>query len=201
MNTFRDAFTQYYSTDDIYQNLNKIKSGLGDKMKKTGTLNPSVLQMDKVGFTAKDKKVWITINSIFRQKLEAITVKPKITSSRDAYEVLYPVLKEQTEEQFWALMLNRANMVISKELISIGGITGTTVDQRVLFHKALEFKATGMILAHNHPSGNLKPSEADKEFTKKIAEGGKLLDITVFDHIIFTDNGYFSFLDEGLLKH
>jgi DNA repair protein RadC len=123
----------------------------------------------------------------------------QITSSRKAYEALKPVMVDQGQEVFWVLILDRANQVMGKQQVSMGGISGTIADPRVIFKIALDYKASSLILAHNHPSGNLKPSEADIRLTKKLKDAGKMLDIPVLDHIIFTDHSYTSFADEGLL--
>ena len=134
-----------------------------------------------------------------RRKESNQLVKPQIRSSEDAYKVMAPELMDQPTEQFWVIMLNRSNKVIHKRAISLGGVSGTVADPKVIFKKALEDLASGIILAHNHPSGNKKPSQADIDLTKKLQNSGKLLEIPVLDHIIFTDDGYFSFADEGLL--
>lgn len=125
--------------------------------------------------------------------------KPQIRSSEDAYKSITTELIDQPTEQFWVIMLNRSNKVIHKRAISLGGVSGTVADPKVIFNKALEDLASGIILAHNHPSGNKKPSQADIELTKKLQQSGRLLEIPVLDHIIYTDDGYFSFADEGLL--
>ena len=125
--------------------------------------------------------------------------KPQITSSEDAYKIISPELLDNRHEEFWILLLNRRNIVIKKQLISSGGVTGTVADPKIIFKSALEELACGIILAHNHPSGNLKPSQQDIHLTKKMTEGGRVLEIPVLDHIIFTDNGYFSFADENML--
>ena len=134
-----------------------------------------------------------------RRKESNQLVKPQIRSSEDAYKVIAPELMDQPTEQFWVIMLNRSNKVIHKRAISLGGVSGTVADPKVIFKKALDDLASGIILAHNHPSGNKKPSQADIDLTKKLQNSGKLLEIPILDHIIFTDDGYFSFADEGLL--
>lgn len=134
-----------------------------------------------------------------RRKGADIIKKMQITSSQDAYQCIMPELLDLSHEEFWLILLNRANMVLKKESISKGGISGTVADPKLIFKAALDNKASSIILVHNHPSGNLKPSEADKKLTKKVFEGGKMLDLPILDHLIFTDNGYFSFADEGLL--
>jgi DNA repair protein RadC len=125
--------------------------------------------------------------------------KDKITSSEDAYRVMQPYLLDQCIEQFWIILLNRANMVIRPELISEGGVSGTVADPKVIFKRALDKLASSIILVHNHPSGNLTPSQADLQLTRKLKEAGKNLDLPVLDHLIFTDHAYYSFADEGVL--
>lgn len=110
-----------------------------------------------------------------------------------------PELADLDHEEFWLLLLSRSNGIIKKQNISQGGISGTVADPKLIFNHALNHLASSIILVHNHPSGNKKPSEADRRLTKQLFEAGKLLEIAVLDHIIFTDNGYFSFADENLL--
>lgn len=123
----------------------------------------------------------------------------KITSSKDVFEIMNPIIGSLDHEEFWVIFLNNSNKVKFKTSLSKGGMTGTVVDIRVLFQIALEQKATGIILSHNHPSGKLKPSEADISITKKIKEAGKVMDVQVLDHVIVTEYSYYSFADEGLL--
>ncbi len=133
-----------------------------------------------------------------RRRKEANPLKrEQITCSRDAYQQLVGDLLDLKHEEFWVLFLNKANVVIKKDQISIGGVTGTVADPKLIFKRALELVATGIIIAHNHPSGNLSPSPADIQITDKMKAGGKLLDIAVLDHLIITNEGYYSFADEG----
>jgi len=106
---------------------------------------------------------------------------------------------DMQKEQFWVILLNRANRILKKEQISSGGVSGTVADPKIIFKAALDQYASSIILVHNHPSGNLKPSQADIDLTNKMKAAGKLLEIPVLDHIIFGDEGYFSFADEVLL--
>lgn len=122
-----------------------------------------------------------------------------ITSSKSVFELLQPLIGELEHEEFWIVYLNNSNKVILKNQLSKGGITGTLVDVRLVLKNALEVGATGLILAHNHPSGTLKPSEADKQITNKLKIAAESLDIKVLDHLIITENAYFSFADESLL--
>lgn len=123
----------------------------------------------------------------------------KITSSASAFELLQPILGELPHEEFWIIYMNNSNKVIQKSQLSKGGITGTLVDVRLVLKTALEVGATGLLLAHNHPSGTLKPSTADKQITEKLKIAAQSLDIKVLDHIIITETTYFSFADEGII--
>ncbi len=128
--------------------------------------------------------------------------RPKITCSKDAYEVLkesWDDSKLELVEQFKAMFTNRANKVLGIYEVSTGGIAGTVADPRLIFVAALKCIASGIIICHNHPSGNRQPSQADIDLTRKIKEAGKFLEIQLMDHIILTSEGYFSFADEGLV--
>lgn len=133
-----------------------------------------------------------------RKELEG-NEKGKITGSKDAYDLIKADLLDIAHEEFWILLLNRANRVIKKIQISQGGVAGTVADPKIIFKLALDDLASGLILAHNHPSGNLTASQADLDLTKKLKEAGKLLDIQVLDHLIVAGQKYFSFADEGLM--
>ncbi|OYD43092.1 hypothetical protein CHU00_01460 [Sphingobacterium cellulitidis] len=126
--------------------------------------------------------------------------KPVLNSSKKAYEYLKHVLEDLSHEEFWVIYLNTSCKVLDRQLIGRGGNDFTPVDIRVILRHALMNKANSIILAHNHPSGTLKPSEADKTLTKKILAAAKLMDIHVHDHLIITDQSYFSFRDEGLFN-
>jgi DNA repair protein RadC len=135
-----------------------------------------------------------------RRRKESVTVKlDKISTSKDAVEIFQPMLGDYLHEEFWILFLNRANRIIGKDAVSKGGMSGTVVDPKLVFKSALDSKASSIILCHNHPSGNIQPSEADIRLTKNLVEAGRVLEINVLDHIIVTQNGFFSFADEGLM--
>lgn len=123
----------------------------------------------------------------------------KITTSADAFAMLLPVFADLNHEEFWILILNQANYVIGKELISKGGMAGTVADPKIIFKMALEHNGAYVILSHNHPSGNLKPSQQDIAITRKLVAAGKMLDLYVLDHLIVTNKLFFSFGDEGLI--
>ena len=134
-----------------------------------------------------------------RRQLTQVSTKPKITSSQDAYACLYSLMEDLGHEEFKILLLDRSNKVTKIETVSIGGVAGTVADPKIIFRKAIEEGSSGIILAHNHPSGNLKPSQADITLTKQMVAAGKTLEINVLDHLIISEQGYFSFLDEGMM--
>lgn len=141
------------------------------------------------------------VELVYKTKVKA-SERPKITSSKDSYNLLlqcWDMDKIELQEQFKVMLLNRSNKVLGVYEVSSGGITGTVADPKLIFMAALKASACGIIISHNHPSGNLKPSRPDEELTKKIREAGRLLDIQVLDHIIITSEGYYSFADEGLI--
>lgn len=133
-----------------------------------------------------------------RRESEAIK-KQKISSSRDVVDIMQPHLSDLSHEEFWVLLLDRANNVIRRQNISTGGVSGTVVDAKIIFKLAIDQLASGMVLCHNHPSGNNKPSEEDIKLTKKIHESSKMLDINLLDHIIIAGADFFSFADEGMI--
>ncbi len=134
-----------------------------------------------------------------RRQMAGIKPRTSISSSRLAYEAIAPYLSDKAHEEFWVLYLNRANHVLDRLCVSQGGVSATFVDARLIFKKAVELLASSLILCHNHPSGQLKPSQHDLELTRKLKEGGKLLDLQVVDHLIVGTRAYISLADEGLM--
>jgi DNA repair protein RadC len=123
----------------------------------------------------------------------------QIKCSKDVHDILSPMLIDLMHEEFWILFLSRNNKVLNKIKLSQGGISGTVTDVRIIMKKAIEFLASGIIVAHNHPSGNLNPSESDTKITQKIKEAGAMLDVPLLDHLIISEREYYSFADNGLL--
>ena len=158
---------------------------------------------DLVKFNGIGKAKAIKILAAFELARRKEASKPidriKVRSSMDAFQCIAPKLSDLRHEEFWLIMLNRAHKVIRIKQISSGGVTGTVVDPKVVFKVALEELACSIILCHNHPSGNLKPSKADLSITQKIESAGKTLDIQVLDHLIIANNSYFSFSDQHLM--
>lgn len=170
-----------------------------DNLVELGKLSIKELQQVKGIGIAKAITITAALELGRRRQAAATLEKPVVKTSRDIAEYLKTLLKDYKYEVFAVLFLNQANKINHFEIISRGGITGTVADPRVILRKALEEDAVALVLSHNHPSGNLKPSRADVELTQKIKEAARYFDIRVIDHIIVSEEGYYSFSDDGLL--
>ncbi len=161
----------------------------------------SVSDLQKIKGIGEKRAVKIAaMFALARRRNESeVICKNKISKSQDAFEIFHSLMGDLPYEEFWLLLLNRANRVVRKVKISEGGISGTVVDPKKIFQICLEQHATSIILGHNHPSGAVTPSEADNKITKKIKDCGLLLDVAVLDHIIVGDDRFYSFADEGTL--
>ena len=177
----------------------EILSSVNNDLYRLSALSVKDLQKFKGIGEAKAITIVSALEMGRRRKEKETTEKPRILCSKDAYEILKPELTFLPHEEFWIVLMNRANYVIKKQKIGQGGISETSADLRLGFKTAIENLATTIIIAHNHPSGNLNPSSSDKELTRRFKESGKMLEITLADHIIVTNKGYFSFADEGLI--
>ena len=177
----------------------KILSSIDNSLNALGKLKVNDLTKFKGIGEAKAISIITALELGRRRRLEEALEKPKISSSKSVFDVMQPIIGELQHEEFWIIFLNNANKIQLKTQMSKGGITGTLVDTRLIFKRALELAATGLILCHNHPSGTLKPSTSDINLTNKIKKGGDVLDIKVLDHIIITEKKYYSFADEGVL--
>lgn len=176
----------------------RILSSVNNNLNALGKLSLKQLMEFKGVGEAKAVSIAAALELGRRRRAEETIELQKITSSKAVFEIMQPIIGELPHEEFWVLYLNNSNKVIFKSQLSKGGITGTIVDVRLIFKMALEHNATSIILSHNHPSGKLLASEADKEITKKLKFAGEQLDIKVLDHIIITEKGYLSFQDEGI---
>ncbi|NND62026.1 MAG: DNA repair protein RadC [Flavobacteriaceae bacterium] len=164
-----------------------------------GRLNVSDLKKFKGIGEAKAIAIIAALELGKRRKDASVKERKTVNSSSSVFDLLQPLLGDLPHEEFWAVYLNNSNKVLELQQLSKGGITGTIVDIRLTMKRAIQLGAVGIILAHNHPSGTLKPSMADKQLTKKMATAGESLDIKVLDHLIITEKAYFSFADEQLL--
>ncbi|GGW77522.1 RadC family protein [Salegentibacter mishustinae] len=177
----------------------RILASTGNQLSDLGKLSVKKLCEFKGIGPAKAVSIVAAMELGRRRRTEEALEKKKITSSASVFELMQPIIGELYHEEFWIIYLNNSNKVIEQLQLSKGGITGTLVDVRITLRKALEVGATSIILAHNHPSGTLKPSEADKQLTQKLKTAAQSLDIKVLDHLIVTEKSYFSFADEGVL--
>ena len=188
------------SRDKSAVELSKELLKLGqDNLNELGKLSLKEFQQVKGIGVAKAISIAAALELGRRRQAAASLNKPFVRSSRDIAQYLQAILKDHTYEVFAVIFLNQANKINHFEIISRGGITGTVADPRVILKKALEEEATSIVLCHNHPSGNLRPSHADEELTKKIKSAASYFDIKVIDHIIVSEEGYYSFADEGIL--
>lgn len=134
-----------------------------------------------------------------RRYVTEVAERPAVTNSVSCYDLLRGLLEDLPHEEFWVLMLDRGNRVMRKHRVSVGGMHGTVADPKLIYEAALRFRASSIVLAHNHPSGQLRASEEDIRLTRKLVEAGRFLDISVHDHLIVANTGYFSFADNGML--
>ncbi len=176
----------------------KILASIDNNLNAIGKLSLKQLMEFKGIGEAKAITIIAALELGRRRRAEEIVELKKISSSKDVFELMQPIMGELPHEEFWILYLNNSNKVIYKTQLSKGGITGTVVDIRLVFKMALEQNATSIILTHNHPSGKLLASEADIQITKKLKLAGQQLDIAILDHIIITETGFYSFQDEGI---
>jgi DNA repair protein RadC len=177
----------------------KILATYDNDLNALGKLTVSDLRKFKGIGQAKAISIIAALELGRRRQFSEVKPKQQIKNSRDIYEIIEPLLSDLAHEEFWVLYLNKANKIIDRERISSGGVSGTVVDVKMIMKSAVEKLASGMSICHNHPSGNLHPSDADIQLTKKIKEAAKSLDILLLDHIIIGDKDYYSFADEAML--
>ena len=177
----------------------RILQSLGNNLNRLAKLSVNDLIKFKGIGEAKAISIIASLELGRRRRSADVLEKDKIGGSKDAFQILQLKLEDLPHEEFWVMLLNRANKVIDTKLVGRGGVSSTVVDSKVIFSFALESLASGIILSHNHPSGNLKPSNSDIRLTKKLVDAGKIMEVPILDHIIVGDNDYFSFADEGLI--
>jgi DNA repair protein RadC len=177
----------------------KILKAVKNNLNELGKLTVEDLMASKGIGEAKAITIIAALELGRRRKRADIMEKKKISGSKDVFEFFQPVLADLPYEEFWILLLNRSNKIIEKFKISQGGISGTVIDVRMILKNAIEKLASSIILCHNHPSGNLQPSEADKKITTKLKDAAGIMDMQVLDHLIIADSSFYSFADEGIL--
>ena len=177
----------------------RILASVNHQLGELGRLSiPQLMQFRGIG-KAKAVTIAAALELGRRRRGEEAAKVARISGSRDVFELMQPLIGELPHEEFWIVYLNNANKVLHSVLLSKGGITGTLVDVRLVMKQALELGAVALILAHNHPSGTLKPSEADKLITRKLNKAAEALDLKILDHLIITERDYYSFADHNAL--
>ena len=177
----------------------RILHSYGDDLNELGKLSVNqLMEFNGIG-EAKAIKILAAIEIGHRRRFKASIASEPIKSSQTVFELLHPQIGDLEHEEFWIVYMNNSNRVLRCEQLSKGGITGTLVDVRLVMKKALELGSVSLILAHNHPSGTLSPSQSDKELTQKLIKAANSLDIKVLDHLIITKESYFSFADNMLI--
>ncbi len=176
----------------------RILNDVGNNLNELGKITIEKLKRDYNGIgEAKAISIVAAMELGKRRKLGEVKERSKISGSRDIFDLMHPTLADLPYEEFWIVLLNRANKVISTQKISQGGVSGTVIDSKLIMKAAIDQLASSIILCHNHPSGNKMPSHQDKTITKRLREAGKIMDIPILDHVIVTESDFFSFADEG----
>jgi DNA repair protein RadC len=177
----------------------RILAEAGNKLASLGRLNlRELMEYNGIG-EAKALTVIAAVELSRRRVLEPALAKAVIGGSKDIFNLFHPILGELNVEEFWMVTLTSGNTIIDKYLVSRGGVGATIADPKIIFKHAVQSLATGIVVLHNHPSDNLKPSRADMQLTRQLVESGKLLDVKVLDHLIIGASGYYSFADQGQL--
>jgi DNA repair protein RadC len=187
------------TTETAVELTKRILKDVDNNLNELGKLTIHDLQNYKGIGQAKAIAIAAALELGKRRKLAEIVNKKQIKSSQEVYERFQPRLVDLPHEEFWVIYLNRSNRIIDEQKISQGGVTGTVTDVKIILKQAIEKLATGMILCHNHPSGNIRPSKADSNITQKLKNASAFLDIQVLDHVIVGQNVYYSYADEGIL--
>ena len=178
----------------------KILHKVNEDLNELGKLSVSDLKkMEKGLGNTKSITIVAALELGRRRQSSEVREKPIIRTSRDSFDFIYPELADLRHEEFYVLYLNKSNRVVAFKNISSGGVSGTVADIKIILRHAIDTLASGVIAVHNHPSGNLQPSEADKKLTKNLKDSARLLDVQLIDHLIIGDKNYFSFADEGML--
>lgn len=175
----------------------RILASVDNNLHELGKRSTKDLQRFKGVGEAKAVTIAAALELGRRRQLSDLRQRPRITCSRDAFNAIASRLTDLHHEEFWLLLLNRANEVFAREQLSIGGASATVVDLKIVFKAAIDARAAAIIAVHNHPSGNLDPSRADIELTERLKQAGKVFDLPLLDHLIVSERGYYSFADEG----
>ncbi len=176
-----------------------ILASAGNNLNQLGKLSLKELERNKGIGKVRALVILAALELGRRRKYAEAVTKRKISGSKDVFDLFQPVLSDLPHEEFWILLLNRSNFIIDTSRISQGGLSGTVIDTRIILKNAIDKLASGLILCHNHPSGNSNPSDSDRLITRKMKEAASIMDISLLDHIIIAGNKFYSFSDEGIL--
>lgn len=171
----------------------------GNDLNRLGGMSAAELMKVRGMGEAKALSIMAALELGMRRRDSGVEARPRVSTSADVHALMRPVLADLHHEEFWLVLLDRGMRLIGKCRVSQGGMHGTVADPKLIFREALERRASCLVLCHNHPSGQLRPSEEDRQLTHKLVAGGRLLDILVQDHVIITNGGYYSFADNGQL--
>lgn len=185
--------------ESVVELAKRILLSAGNNLNKLGKLGLNDLCQFKGMGPVKAITLMAALEMGRRRKESDTPERKTILNSRDAFEYIEPVMTDLPHEEFWIIFTNRTNGIVGKKQVSAGGIVGTVADVRLVFKYALDAFATGIIVCHNHPSGSLKPSDTDIRLTRQMADAGRVMEISLLDHLIVADRKYFSFKDEGML--
>jgi DNA repair protein RadC len=178
--------------------LKTLLSSFNYNLREIAKLNDK--ELIKAGLTQREANILMCALEIGRRnQSQEVENRFQVKQSKDMFDLFSPLMSDLVHEEFWVVFLNRQNKIMGKMKLSQGGISGTVTDVRIVMKRAIEYLASGIIVAHNHPSGNLQPSESDTRITQKIKEAGNIMDIQLLDHIIIGDKDYYSFADNGIL--
>jgi DNA repair protein RadC len=177
----------------------RILNAADNNLHELGKCSVKALQQHRGMGEAKAVAIIAALELGRRRQTSDPRERPAVNSSRDAFNAIGPLISDMQHEEFWLLILNRANEIISRKQLSIGGASGTVVDIKIALKVVMDTGGTAFIAIHNHPSGSLRPSQADIDLTKKLKQAGQLLDLPLLDHLIVSERGYYSFADEGVL--
>ena len=183
--------------EDAVELAKKILMQSGNSLNALGKATIAELKKNKGVGDAKAISIIATMELGRRRNSDEVSEKKQITCSKDVFLLFSPIMSDLPHEEFWVLFLNRSNKIIEMQRLSAGGLSGTTVDVRVIMKMAVERLASGLVLCHNHPSENPVPSTSDRQITQKVKDGGALLDIALIDHVIVAGNQYYSFSDDA----
>ena len=185
--------------EEALEKSKRLMASVGHDIRELAKLSVSAIQQNAGTTKIKASAIVAALELGSRRLISDLQDRPKISGSRDAHNCMMGIFDDLSHEEFWILLVNKANEVIGRERISVGGTAGTVVDIKIVMRIAIEKRAAALIAFHNHPSGNLQPSQADNDLTKRLKNAAEVLDLKLLDHLIVSERGYYSYADEGMI--